>query len=114
MPCWLREQILRKFDSKDFMSEERKEVENEKIQLFSQPGKSNIFKKKWKGNNANIEMNQMSARDNSGSRERIAVDSIQRKNNSSLQISVTKNLAFISPCQIYPNCTYSSTKHKNY
>ena len=41
MPCWLREQKLRKFNSKDFASDERK-IENES-QLFRQPQKKQLY-----------------------------------------------------------------------
>ena len=53
----------------------------------------------------------MSASDKSGSRERIAVGSIKRVKNSSLQISVKKIIIKFS-LQIYPNCIHSPTKHK--
>ena len=43
MPCWLREQTLRKFSSKDLMSDERK-VEIEIINYSDYEGKWIAFK----------------------------------------------------------------------
>ena len=43
MPCWLREQRLRKFNSKDFTSDETK-IEINIIQLFKLSREINTFK----------------------------------------------------------------------
>ena len=43
LPCWLREQRLRKFNTKDFMSDEKK-IENEIIIYSVYRGKTNAFK----------------------------------------------------------------------
>ena len=88
MPCRPGEQGLRKFKSKDFMSDEKK-IENEIIIQSTEGNKYVQVKNERELRKLRTESCGC-ATDRSGSWERIAILSIKRMKNNLLQISASK------------------------